>query len=396
MPLETEKKRAVKQVVSINCPQCGGTTTAISSHRIFQCQHCGTRLLLTGRRSISQLSIVPQITRQQAISISFSLCENKLVSPEMTEQAVLQDVSLVYVPLLEVRERAVVIQKTRKVRRSTFGVLQKRSWIPADNFTYDTNINFLERYVGIPLVFKQDWGLDRLALTRIDWQSGGLLGTAKVIPYDPVELKKKGTVLNPPSLDIDSLEKKYQQLTEKFYLTTQEMKKIDSAFRVIYYPIWLCRISLGNAVYTISIEAIKGKVLNALLPQRIRYRPLYAIIPSAVLGYLFSGVGRAMLTGEVDSLARSMMSILTSLLRIRLDVMIYFVLFSLSGLLAVLSYFWIQFRYQGLVQFAKDSVPRIIKVNKPPKTFLEKISEKLAETSESLLEIQLRRRAWFR
>ena len=149
-------------------------------------------------------------------------------------------------------------------------------------------------------------------------------------------------------------------------------------------------------MYTISIEAIKGKVLNALLPQRIRYRPLYAIIPSAVLGYLFSGVGRAMLTGEVDSLARSMMSILTSLLRIRLDVMIYFVLFSLSGLLAVLSYFWIQFRYQGLVQFAKDSVPRIIKVNKPPKTFLEKISEKLAETSESLLEIQLRRRAWFR
>lgn len=396
MSLNTKRKLPEKRVISINCPQCGGTTTASSSHRVFQCQHCGTRLLLTGVRSIPQFSIVPQKTWRDAAIISFGYCKNPLVAPEMVEKGVLQNVSLVYVPLLEVRERAVVIHKFRIMKRRVYAGLQRRSWIPDENYTDDTNINFLERYVGIPLVFKQDWGLDQLTLTRIDWQKNGILEKAKVVPFDPVELKKKGTVLEPPTLDIDSLQKKYQEMTEKFFLSTQKLTKIDSTFRIIYYPIWLCRLSLGKAVYTISIEAVRGKVLNALLPQRVRFRPLYAIIPSAVLGYLFSGVGRSIFTGEVDSLARSMMSVLSALLRVRLDLMLYFVLFSLSGLLAVLSYFWIQFRYQGLVQFTKDSSPRIIKINKPPKTFLEKLSEKLAETSESLLETQLRRRGWFR
>ena len=373
------------KVISINCPQCGGVTSARTSSRLFKCRHCSTNLILTGKKFIPQLSIKPTLERQQVINKTFELITHPYVSNRLQHEGQLHDCTLVFIPVLEVRERLIIINKVKEVVRRIDGLCKQISLFSKEEVRDDTTINFLERYLAFSLVMKQDWGLENIFLTWLDWEQMSLLNVSNIEQYDPVKLKRQGIVLEPAACDIDSIEKEYQRVSHSDFSRESKVTPIDCAYRIMYYPIWICRVSSGNAIYTISIDGLKGDVLNALLPQQIKYRPLYAILPTALFGYVLGAIGNYMLTSPGGEIVDDIRHIFMTLIRVRADVLVYVVLFILSLALSILAFYWAQFRYSGLVQFTRDLQPRIIKINKPDKTFLEKVNDNIQKASSDLV-----------
>jgi hypothetical protein len=197
-----------------------------------------------------------------------------------------------------------------------------------------------------------------------------------------VELKKQGVVLDISSMDLESLDEQYCRISKKYPFLKDKMDRIEATFRIIYYPVWLCRLSLAKSIYTISIDGLKGSVLGAILPHRVKHRPLYAIIPAAFSAYIVSSIirgvggqsgGRSLLGDFMDSFA----------VFARFGYMFIFVFIAFFAvMLTLFAYLWNEFRYKGLVRFAKGLPPEVIKINKPPKTVLEKMSEKLLDATE--------------
>lgn len=350
-------------VKPITCPQCGGETGFKSGVVSFECRRCGVKLAVCGEMPIAAYSMEPIISQKQASINMREAFKDPEVSRGLISDSHLISISLIYIPFIEIH--------TRRIGKLTFGNKSEKvqTYYVMTKDTRETTISINDTYCALPLSTIPNLGMEQLNFSISDWKKDGLLGTAKLQQANLIEMKQSAYVLEPPG-NMDDIIKRVDERYGKYYPLGGNLKEIDKKYRILYYPVYLGKYLYCGCTYPVLLSAINGNILYAIAPQRNVLRPLAAILPALIASLVITSFLKGNINFENISLAFTVGFLINFM-----HVILIFGSFALGLILMILSFFWIELRYKGIVYFYKDSRKVILKANKPKKTKLEKVSE---------------------
>lgn len=365
------------QIKPIICPRCGGDTNFQSGVISFRCERCGTRLAVSGELPVPHYYVEPKLTRLQGINAMRQIFDDPDTAAALSTSALLSSTTLIYIPLLEMHGLRVGIMTMGKQFET------KVTYYVQTKDTRETSVCINDFYQALPIAVIPNLGIEELTLNISDWNKKEGLGSAKVLPANMIELKKSGYVLEPTGSiqnKIDAFEKQLQA----YLPLTSGMKIIEKRYRILYYPVYLGKYLYKGCTYPIVVSAISGEVLYAIAPQKDTGRPLAALIPAFITSLIVAPILKNITTVPEFPFKDVFLMILYSSGQASIFGLI-FILFMLGVFSSILSLFWVEFRYKGLVYFQKSGIKIFTKVNKPPKTKLEKISDFLLDMCDKAL-----------
>lgn len=379
---------------ALSCSSCGGALDfGIGSH-IARCSYCGTAHLVIDPTGVLQFYYPARQSQQDVLRCIYAkVFLDADVSQAVRERAVVRDIQLLYVPFVEYRAKTV----TKKLKRGIVEDAYRLHQIT--DFREDTEVRY-ERYaryeigcdfkeiLNIPIAWVREFGesVDRLCDRDPSRR-------VCLYPYNSEKMQQEGLVFN-LSKSLPEYIAQFKRIERDF--AAHDTIMFDKNMRVLYYPLWRVVYEHRGDLHTVYADGLRPSIIRASAPERQRSPVFSLLLATFLLGLAISQTIRHshvlldwMKRGVVDPLYRW--------------IFIGACLLGFLGfivLLVFLSVAWNEFRYTGKVVFERAK-KEIVRINKPPETFLERLVDTGIDIFGKILELvvksqQARLRYWWR
>ena len=307
------------------CPRCGNRLPGVSTSAFLDCPSCASPLAVYLPVEAVRESIAPQKDAAAALNAAAGFWKRDDV-PKTFAAAPSEAPVLVFAAVAEAR-------RTRgNVTRGA-------------GLAYETlEVALAAPVPGVPL--------EKADLPSI------LSGGARA-PFDSVRLQKLGLVFDP------------LKGPDQLFPALREGELLEERLSVVYAPFWLVRKKFKLGLYQAVVDAGSGKVLHARAPAT-RTRKL---VEAAVLVYFLAAL-LAMPAGGWGRLANALL---------QLDELGAAALFLIpTGLLALAAWAWDRLRFRYEVE-GDSSGASLVPINRPAKTFLERVRDRVLKVTMWIL-----------
>uniref|UniRef100_A0A7C4U7Q1 TFIIB-type zinc ribbon-containing protein n=1 Tax=candidate division WOR-3 bacterium TaxID=2052148 RepID=A0A7C4U7Q1_UNCW3 len=270
----------MKNIISINCPSCGGTLNILEGDKNVICEYCGSEYVLTSKIGIERYYVKPLSNLKENFVRNRKFIENRIV----------------FIPILKVRTEIFGwVYAHKKGKKVTYQDKDERGRLRTYTVTIDEN--WLKKPVN---VFRED-KFNLLKNMRLGQERIEIEGF-ELTPYDDEKMHTFGSVIDLLE-DIDIVKKNaLKNIMERFlsqYSEYDELKyDLDFVlpnFSIIYYPVLILRDDKGFY----SIDGVRGKIIYKEEKETIKKRlklkkyfiPLFTLLIS-LFSYLniFAGI----------------------------------------------------------------------------------------------------------
>ncbi len=259
----------MNNVISINCPSCGGSVKVNEGDKNVLCEYCGSEYILSSKIGIQRYFARPA----KGITDYFKERNIKIIESR-----------IIFIPILKVKteifgwvygyrkgKKITYQEKDEKGRLRTYTVTIDEQWLKKHVNTYRENL--------FPQVRKMKLGIEKVDLNDIE-----------LLPYDDEAMHKIGSVMD-LSTGIEKMKDNALKNIIKRFLaqfTGYDELKYDLEcvlpyFSVIYYPVFTARTNIGYFV----IDGVKNRVIykeeKMTGEKRIRIRNYYIPIFTMVI-----------------------------------------------------------------------------------------------------------------
>lgn len=367
-------------VTVLTCNSCGGVLDFGRGSHIARCSHCGTAHLVVDPTGVLQFYYPARQTQQDALRCIYAkVFLDSDVNQGVRKKAVVRDIQLLYVPFVEYRAKLVMKKLKRGIVEGPYRLHQ------ITNFREDTEVRY-ERYaryevgcdfkeiLNIPIAWVREFGESIDQLREPDPQH-----RVRLYPYDIQKMQQKGLVFN-LNKSLTHYIAQFKKIERDF--ADHDTIIFDKNMRVLYYPLWRVVYEHRGDLYTVYADGLRPTIIRASAPERRRSPVFSLLLATFLLGLAISQtihhshvLLRWMEQGVVNPLYRWML-VGTCLLGF----------LGFITLLGFLSVAWTQFRYTGKVIFERAQ-KQIIRINKPPQTFLERVVDVAIDIFGKILEL---------
>lgn len=295
------------------CPRCGARLPA-ASPEFLDCPACASALAVFVEGEPVREAILPARGRAEAVAAARDFWKRKWVPGGFAADGTLDEPILVFAPFYEV-ERTV------------------SSWEKGRTIVSD-------RLVRAPAVKIPGVPLESV-------ETGGVLGEAPRVPFDPAALQRRGLVFDP---DQESP-------------GTDGAAVVDERLALVWIPVWLVRCRFARNLYEAAVDGTTGAVLAGRAPTERSARLHEAIAFVYLLAFLIGMPARAW---------GRLFEFLSNFDELGLAAALF-----IPGLLVwLLAFSWdrLRFRYE----WAGDGrAAKLVAINRPEKTLPERVRDGL-------------------
>jgi hypothetical protein len=227
---------------------------------------------------------------------------------------------------------------------------------------YDTRVRMHEIYQELPATRLKGWGLAHVGLKSLRQQGLALR------PWDPVAAQTEATVFV-PERSTDAVLREFAEARETS-AAEWDVELGERRFQVLYLPLWHLRYEFEGRIYALTVSGVDGRLMGGSAPEDHARGLIAMILAGACIGLPVSGILNNL---EIIIGAGGLLFNPVGLLMGGSVLLV---------MLCALAYAWAEFRYRGEVRFEGDQV-RVIKLNIPPQTVLDKLVDALAKALDT-------------
>jgi hypothetical protein len=392
--MSAEPSNSQTAVTALSCRSCGGALDFGSGSHIARCSYCGAAYLVIDPTGVLQFYYPARQTDQDALRCIYTqVFLDADVNEAVKKKAVVRDVQLLYVPFVEHRAKLVTKKLKRGIVEDTFRLHQ------ITNFKEDTEVHYepyaryeigcdFKEILNIPIAWVREFGESIDKLCGRDPQH-----RVRLFPYDIRTMQQHGLVFN-LNKSLSYYIAQFNQIERDF--AAHDTIMFDKNMRVLYYPLWRVVYDYQGDLHTVYADGLRANIIRASAPERQRSPVFFLLLTTFMLGFAISLAIRHspillkwIEQGVVNPFYR-WLAIGTCLLGFLGSIF----------LLGMLSLAWTEFRYTGKVIFERTQ-KEIIRINKPPQTFLERLLDAAIDVFGKILDLiartqQRRFRYWLR
>jgi hypothetical protein len=380
----------------LGCPACGATLVRREDQRVVRCRACGNRCVLAGVEVARRFQVVPKVARERAVAVVRGALAKWPVREGAADEAAFVATDLFWVPVQEfeaLQAGTVVRDRGKKdVRgghvdwsegRQRFldehgrEIAQSEYYRLRPGRIFDTGV-VLRTHRDTALAGGPDgWGLDGIDLRRLRDDPD-----VEVVPFGAREAPR-GVVL-PVQRTRAEAEDAVRGMAEAF--GAAEMDFLGADLRHVFVPVWVVRYRVDRHPYTFVVDGVSGAVLSGRAPEAPRRGVLFVVCAAAYLGFPIGKLVAVAVSGGGRSVAGAAGAAVHLAAEFGFLSLVVPVL-----LLLPLAFAWGEFRFRGEVVFRKDG-PRVEKLARPARTFLEKAIDWLLAQIDRAVENAAQRR----
>lgn len=259
----------MNNVISLNCPSCGGSVKINEGDKNVLCEYCGSEYILSSKIGIQRYFAKPV----KGITDYFKEKNIKILESK-----------IIFIPILKVtteifgwvygykKGKTITYQeKDEKGRLRTYTVTIDAEWLKKNVNAYRENI--------FPQVKKMKLGIEKIDLNNIE-----------LLPYDDETMHKIGSVMD-LSIGIEKMKDNALKNTIQRFLTQfteydelkYDLECVLPHFSLIYYPVFTARTNIGYFV----IDGVRNKVIykeeKCEEKKKIRIRNFYIPIFTMII-----------------------------------------------------------------------------------------------------------------
>jgi len=263
-------------VQGLTCPSCGGALEVAAGLRVVVCPYCETPLLAVSELGIRRWSVEPELDASRARDVARRwLSTGWSRDRRLRRDAQQGEALLAFLPFFRMQADAVGFALGTEVRRRTVGSRKHRRVQ-----TYEVDV---ERSVEksfdrtYPAVDVAEWGVQKIDLHN-----------DRLVPYDPVGLKRLGMVFPPTGSGAEIREAARRQIMSSAdpsqglkQVRFKFLENLRERFSLIYYPLWIIRYRFENRSYQILVDAEDGSLVYGKAPGNDLYRALTMVLSQA-------------------------------------------------------------------------------------------------------------------
>jgi hypothetical protein len=157
--------------------------------------------------------------------------------------------------------------------------------------------------------------------------------------------------------------------------------------RYLFVPVWVVRLRVGRHPYAFVVDAVRGRILSGRAPEAPRRGALFVVLVAAYLGFPLGKVAALAASGRFSGIGEVLGGVVS--VAVELGPILLLVP---AFLLFPIAFAWGEFRFRGEVAFEPGGV-RVVKSSRPRRTFLERLIDRMVETSERWTDEWMRNQA---
>ncbi len=232
------------------CRNCGAPLPVMEGQFVTQCTYCGNKSYVH-RDLPPAIVLKPRVDKQKARDIVLKELRHDEVSPSFLSRSFFEGAVLYYIPFFELRG----------IRA---GFTSSSPSKPPE-YSYSA-YNFIEKANDL-----SDLSLEPFDSTTVE----NAVISAEQIPFNPVEMRKKGVVI--PPRDLVSLLKNQDP---------HARESVESHRRLVYFPVWEIGYTFRGIIFKSYVSAVDGRPLKtqALRSHKKKLRiSLFGMLSMAIL-----------------------------------------------------------------------------------------------------------------
>lgn len=300
------------------CRDCGAPLPVMEGQNVTECRYCGIKSYIP-RDLPPAVVLKPRVDRQKAKDSVLKELRHDEISPSFLSRSFFERAVLYYIPFFELRG----------IRAGfTSSLPSKPPEYSYTAYAYIDKANDLS-----------DLSLEPFDPTTVE---DAIIG-AEHLPFDPVEMRKKGVVLPPRNLAV---------LMQNQNPHARE--SVESHRRLVYFPVWEVGYTFRGIIFKSYVSAVDGRPLKiqGLRNHKKKLRiSLFGMLALAIL------LGRGINSGGGPL-------IITAIIVLPLSAILF-------------PYFWELFAFQEMVEIQGDTID-LKTINYTENSF-EKFSRKLVD-----------------
>lgn len=385
----------------LGCPSCGATLPRREDVRTIRCIACGTRCAIVAAVPVVRFQVLPRVTRAESVAKVRDALARWPVRAGAAEAAAVVSCEIVWAPYYELE----AVQAGTIVR--TLGTTTKRTghvdWSQGRRRFLDDAGNeipehehYRRREVSVKdtAVLLRQHRVSGVAGGPADWGLGEI-SIAELREDPDVRFVPRGSRDAPPgawiSIRTGTAEAEAVLRRSVDARAEADVELLSPDLRYVHVPLHVVRLRVGGHPYTFVVDAVRGRILTGRAPEARRRGALFLVLAGAFLGMILGkSVRGAVSHGDGISL-----HVWLRVLGAALEGGGVLALLVPLVLVMPLAHAWSEFRFRGEVRFGPRGA-EVVKLSRPPRTFLDKVVDWLVAAMNRLGEAQAdRRRSWW-
>lgn len=260
----------MNNVISINCPSCGGSVRINEGDKNVLCEYCYSEYIITSKIGVERYFAKPV----KGITDYFKERNIKIIESKTIFIPILKVTTEIFGWVYGYRKGKTITYQEKDERGSmrTYTVTINEQWLKKQVNTYRENL--------FPQIKKMRLGIEKIDLNDIE-----------LLPYDDEMMHKVGSVMDLSS-GIEKMKDNALENVIKRFLTQfteydelkYDLECVLPHFSVIYYPVFTARTNIGYFVIDCAKKNVIYKEEKTIEKKKIRIRnyyiPIFTIIIS--------------------------------------------------------------------------------------------------------------------